>query len=102
MLVRRWIRAGGRSRSTSTPSPARSMSWAPYPATSDQRLDPVRAPDHVEHDLVGARPDPVQAHIAPHALDSVFLHVAGAAVDLNALVGHLDRHARGVQLGHRD
>jgi Bacterial regulatory proteins, lacI family len=49
----------------------------------------VRAPDHVQHDLVGAGADPVQAQVAPHALDPVLLHVAGAAVDLQALVGDL-------------
>src|SRR5262249_50887210 len=65
-------------------------------------LEPVRAADDVEHDLVGARADPVQAHVAPHALDAVLLHVAGAAVDLDALVGDLDRDPRGVQLRHRD
>ena len=46
--------------------------------------------------------DPVEAHVAPDALDAVLLHVAGAAVDLDALVGDLDGDARGVQLGHRD
>jgi hypothetical protein len=45
---------------------------------------------------------PVQAHVAPDALDAVLLHVARAAVDLDALVGDLDRDARGVELGHRD
>src|SRR4051795_13179886 len=66
------------------------------------RLQPVRPPDHVEHDLVGARADAVEAHVAPDALDAVLLHVARAAVDLDALVGDLDRDARGVEFGHRD
>ena len=40
---------------------------------SSARLQPVAAPDHVEHDLVGAGADAVQAHVAPHALDAVLL-----------------------------
>src|ERR687898_484073 len=32
-------------------------------------LEPVGAPDHVEHDLVGPGPDAVQPHVAPRALD---------------------------------
>src|SRR3712207_7467282 len=35
-------------------------------------------------------------------LDPVFAHVAGAAVDLQALVEHLAGHPRRVELGHRD
>src|SRR3954451_6290581 len=65
-------------------------------------LEAIGPSDDVEHDLVGARADAVQAHVAPHALDAVLLHVARAAVDLDALVGDLDGHARGVELGHRD
>src|SRR5215212_1439687 len=65
-------------------------------------LEAVRPPDHVEHDLVGARADAVEAQVAPGALDAVLLHVARAAVDLDALVGDLDGDARGVQLRHRD
>src|SRR5215217_4531696 len=65
-------------------------------------LEAIRPADHVEHDLVGARADAVQPHVAPHPLDAVLLHVAGAAVDLDALVGDLDRDPRGVQLRHRD
>src|SRR3954451_3967137 len=65
-------------------------------------LEAIGPSDDVEHDLVGARADAVQAHVAPDALDPVLLHVARAAVDLDALVGDLDGDARGVQLGHRD
>src|SRR5829696_4482641 len=65
-------------------------------------LEPVRAPDHLEHDLVGAGPDPVEPHVAPHALDAVLLHVAGPAVDLEALVAHPAGHPRGEDLRHRD
>src|SRR5205807_2932951 len=71
-------------------------------ATRAGGLQAVRAADHVEHDLVRARADPVEAHVAPRALDSVLLHVSGAAVDLDALVAHLAGNARGMQLGHRD
>src|SRR5690349_20956870 len=66
------------------------------------RLQPVRAPDDLEHDLVRARADAVEAQVAPGALDPVLLHVAGAAVDLQALVGDLDGDPRGVELGDRD
>src|SRR5215207_9077175 len=65
-------------------------------------LEPVRAPDHLEHDLVGPCADAVQPHVAPGALDAVLLHVASAAVDLQALVGDPARHPRGVHLRHRD
>src|SRR3954451_23314123 len=65
-------------------------------------LEAIGPSDDVEHDLVGARADAVEAHVAPHALDAVLLHVAGAAVDLDALVGDLDGDPRRVQLGHRD
>src|ERR1700742_1934894 len=86
-----------------------SMTWGTLAALADgvcfswpYRLEPERAADHLEHDLVGAGADPVQAHVAPHPLDPVFLHVAGAPVDLDALVGDLDRDPRRVQLGHAD
>src|SRR4051812_32026554 len=74
------------------------------PALSSLRasLQAVRAADHVEHDLVGAGADPVEPHVAPDPLDAVLLHVAGAAVDLNALVRDLHGDPRGVQLRHRD
>src|ERR687891_1035704 len=76
---------------------------ARWPAPTRARSsEPVRAPDHVEHHLVGARSDPVQAQVAPGALDAVLLHVARAAVDLEALVRDLAGHAGGVELGHRD
>src|SRR3954471_7119064 len=65
-------------------------------------LQAIAPPDHVEHDLVGARADAVEPHVAPDALDAVLLHVARAAVDLDALVGDLDRDPRRVELGHRD
>src|SRR4051812_27361668 len=81
---------------------ARRMASRLHRALRRGSLQPVRAPDHVEHDLVGAGADAVQAHVAPDALDAVLLHVAGAAVDLDALVGDLDRDARRVELGHRD
>jgi hypothetical protein len=54
------------------------------------QLQAVGAADHLEHDLVGPGADPVQPQVAPGALDPVLLHVAVAAVDLDALVGDLD------------
>src|SRR3954453_21448055 len=71
-------------------------------ANGRTRLDPVAAPYDVEHDLVGPGADAVQAHVAPDALDPVLAHVAGAAVDLDALVGDLHGDPRRVQLRHRD
>src|SRR5439155_22373979 len=91
---------GGRPRQTCSPGPRRAVPGTPAPALFT--LQPVRAPDDVEHDLVGAGADAVESHVAPDALDPVLLHVARAAVDLDALVGDLDRDARGVELGHRD
>ena len=55
-------------------------------------LEPVAAADHLEHDLVGAGADAVEAGVAVGALDLVLLHVAVAAVDLDALVGDLLDH----------
>src|SRR3954451_11551508 len=65
-------------------------------------LKAIAAADDVEHDLVRTRADAVQAEIAPRAFDSVLLHVARAAVDLDALAGDADADACGVQLRHRD
>src|SRR3954451_10100168 len=65
-------------------------------------LEPVRAAARAEHDLVCAGPDAVEPQVAPRALDAVLLHVARAAMDLDALVGHLDRDLRRVELGHRN
>ena len=56
-------------------------------------LEPVAAPDHLEHDLVGAGADAVEAGVAVGALDLVLLHVAVAAVDLDAVVGDFLDHA---------
>src|SRR3954470_12711624 len=81
--------------SSRTPMARHDSPWSDY-------LQSVRASDHVEHDLVGAGADPVQAQIAPRALDLVLAHVARPAVDLQAFVGHLAAHLGGVELGHRD
>src|ERR1700759_1002554 len=91
--------SGPRTLRKPGPSPRSSSVATAYPSPS---LDAIATTDHVEHDLVGARADAVQAHVPPAALAAVLLHVAGAAVDLDALVGHLDGDARGVQLGHGD
>ena len=61
-------------------------------------LQPVAAADHLEHDLVGAGADPVQAAVAVGALDLVLLHVAVAAVDLDALVRDVADQPRGEEL----
>src|SRR5436190_9003631 len=82
--------------------PPREDSPHPIRLRATSALQAVRTADDVEHDLVRTGTDPIQAHVAPDPLDSVLLHVAGAAVDLDALVGDLDRDARSVQLGHRD
>src|SRR4051812_23726037 len=101
------MRRGTSPRTSQTPGATGSIVAAPGARESFRRpapgsagvlrspvatgLEPVGAADHVEHDLVRARADAVEAHVAPHALHAVLLHVAGAAVDLDALVGHLDR-----------
>src|SRR5690606_29883769 len=43
-----------------------------------------RAADDLAHDLVRAAVDPLDAGVAPHPRDLVLLHVAVAAVDLDA------------------
>src|SRR5262245_32544050 len=84
-----------RSSSPATRSSASSSSAACLSSVRNaeagaaRRSETVRATDHVEHDLVGARADPVQPLIPESALDLVLLHVAVAAVDLHALVGDL-------------
>src|SRR6266516_7697747 len=71
-------------------------------ATDVNPLQPVAAPDDVEHDLVGAGADPVQTNVAVGALDLVLLHVAVAAEDLDALVGALAADPGGEQLHFGD
>src|SRR4051794_8834952 len=93
-----WSTADGMAE----PAASASATGSSPRAWRSRRLEPVRAPDDVEHDLVGAGADAVEAQVAPRALDAVLLHVAGTAVDLDALVGHLDRDASREQLGHRD
>src|SRR5204863_1947380 len=61
-------------------------------------LQAVRPADDVEHDLVGAGADPVQAHVAVGAFNLVLLHVAVATEDLHAFVGDLAAGARGEEL----
>src|SRR5579875_704825 len=91
---------GGNGHGAGPPDGVLTCTPATYPHSPP--LQPVGAADHIEHDLVGSRSDAVEAQIPPHALDSVLLHVPVAAVDLDALVGHLDGDPGGVQLGHRD
>src|SRR6266480_7187073 len=66
--------------------PPREDSPHPIRLSATRALQAVRTADDVEHDLVRTGTDPIQAHVAPDPLDSVLLHVAGAAVDLDALV----------------
>src|SRR5437660_4799814 len=61
---------------------------ATLPADEMANLEPIRLADDVEHDLVGAGSDAVEADVAQHPFDAVLRHVAGTAVDLDALVGH--------------
>src|SRR5829696_1220653 len=90
---------GRSSASTKARISARS---APWRAVNGGGSEAVGLANDLEHDLVGAGADPVQAQVAPHALDVVLLHVARAAVDLDALVGDLAGDPRGMELGHRD
>ena len=52
-------------------------------------LQPQLLPQDLLHHLVGAAADRAQAGVAHRSLDLVLLHVAGAAVDLEGVVGHL-------------
>src|SRR4051794_1494286 len=54
------------------------------------------------HDLVGPAADRAQARVARHALDLVLLHVAGAAMDLQAGVHDVEARPLRDELGHRD
>src|SRR4051812_21905431 len=58
--------------------------------------------EDLAHDLVGAAADRAQPRVAGHALDLVLLHVAGAAVDLQAGVHDVEAGALRGELGHRD
>src|ERR1700761_103189 len=91
-------RVPGPSRAGPAPSAGRRIRVSLTPSS----LQPVAAADHVEHHLVGAGTDPVEADVAVGALDLVLLHVAVAAEDLDRVVGDLAGDAGGVQLRHRD
>src|SRR5271166_1736851 len=65
-------------------------------------LQSERAPEDLAHDLVAAAADRPQARVAGGALDEVLAHVAGAAMDLQAVVHQLEGGPLGEQLGHRD
>src|SRR5260221_1863107 len=54
--------------------PRLTLCWARF-----SRLEPVAPPDYVEHDLVGAGADAVEAGVAEGTLDLVLLHVSVAA-----------------------
>src|SRR4029077_2801376 len=82
--------------------PATVLFGAPRPPCRAGPLHPVAAADHVEHHLVGAGADPVEADVAVGALDLVLLHVAVATEDLDRVVGDFAGDPRGVELRHRD
>src|SRR5438034_3493578 len=86
----------GLDRQSAARSAAPSASRRTTALPVSPRLQPVGAADHLEHDLVGTGADPVQARVAPRALDAVLLHVARASVYLKALIGHFAGDARGV------
>src|SRR5436309_14439483 len=72
-----------------------------HPPRSGGSLQAERLAEDLAHDLVRAAPDRAEARVARHALDLVLLHVAGAAVDLQRLVGDVEAVALGLQLRHR-
>src|ERR1700694_2674936 len=64
-------------------------------------LEREQARKDFAHDLVAAAADRTEAGGASRALDPVLAHVAGAAVDLKAVVHQLERGALRQELGHR-
>src|SRR5581483_1043194 len=84
------------------PSPHTMRSRATPPDDETANLEPIGLADDVEHDLVGAGADAVQADVAQHPFDAVLGHVAGAAVDLDALVDDVPGRLGGEELGHGD
>src|SRR5438552_2096082 len=73
-----------------------------HPPRSGGSLQAERLAEDLAHDLVRAAADRAEARVARHALDLVLLHVAGAAVDLQARVHHVEAGPLRDQLGHRD
>src|SRR5579872_1867993 len=79
--------------------------------TGQYPLDPLRfllagqdafeLGDDAEHDFVGAAADGEQARVSISAGDARLLHVAHAAVVLQAAIGDLAGKASGFELGHR-
>src|SRR5215218_7155604 len=63
---------GRSSASTKARISARSAAWR---SVNGGGSEPVGLANDLEHDLVGARADPVQAQVAPDALDVVLLRV---------------------------
>src|SRR5690606_34253028 len=59
------------------------------------------AADDFFHDFRGAREDTGDARIGVHAADAVLLHIAGATVQLHAVVHHAAFEFGGEQLGFR-
>ena len=86
--------------------------WEPVSAEAmnrefpEGRPDPVQTalrlrPDHFLHDLAGAAVDALHAGVAPQPGDRVLVHVAGAAVQLQARVADLPLQLGVEQLGGR-
>lgn len=59
----------------------------PARETFASRLE--RARDHQFHDLVRPAIDPLDANVAEHAADLIFVHEAIAAEELQAAINHL-------------
>src|SRR5262245_48595649 len=83
----RWTRP-----SRSPPCPPRVRPWS----------EPHLLGDDLLHDLGGAAADGHEAIVAEEPLDGVLAHVAVAAVELHAVVGHALGHVRGEELHHGD
>src|SRR5436190_17007951 len=82
---------GGRSRrETQSPMPAGLRSSRQQLPGDDEPLD-----------LARALADGGELHVAEVFLRRVVLHEAVAAVDLDAVVGHLDGDLARIQFGHR-
>src|SRR5207247_7432383 len=79
-------------------SPRTSDRWW---ASSSGRSPQIGVGDDALLDLGGALEDLGQARVPPVALERELARVAGAAVDLDALAGHLLGHLAREELRHR-
>src|SRR3954466_5135853 len=81
-------------------SPPRSAAGTTAAARAEA-LQPQLLPQNLLHDLVRPAADGAEPRVAAGARDSVLLHVAGAAEDLQGVVRLVERVALGLQLRHR-